>query len=231
MTTHSRRRRPSAPRRSRARPGIGHAGPIRADRCDGPACPARVGLCCSPADDRLCARTHSPRDHSPPRRVHRRPVQSQARRRCRPAQSLAAPSTGARTWRGCLSQEHPADRPHRRRQDRDRTPPGNPGARSVRQGRGNQVQRNWLPRPRRRVDGARHGRLRDCIGSHGKDQGSREARQRGSRTTNLRCAARRARPRGIPRRQRRHARHHGRRLLAAATEAARPQGGARRASR
>ena len=63
--------------------------------------------------------------------------------------------------RGGAAQEHPDDRPDRRRQDRDRAPPrqARPGA--VPQGRGDQVHRGRLCRPRRRADRPRPGRGRD----------------------------------------------------------------------
>jgi hypothetical protein len=40
----------------------------------------------------------------------------------------------------------------RRRQDRDRAPPGQAGQRAVHQGRGDEVHRGRLCRPRRRAD-------------------------------------------------------------------------------
>ena len=56
------------------------------------------------------------------------------------------------------SEEHHHDRAHRRRQDRDRAPPGQAGRCAVPQGRGDEVHRGRLRRPRRRVDGPRPGR-------------------------------------------------------------------------
>ena len=58
------------------------------------------------------------------------------------------------------AEQHHPDRPHRRRQDGDRAPAGAAGRRAVRQGRGLEVHRSRLRRPRRRVDGARPGRRR-----------------------------------------------------------------------
>ncbi|KAK0359894.1 hypothetical protein LTR94_029462, partial [Friedmanniomyces endolithicus] len=55
-------------------------------------------------------------------------------------------------------QEHPDDRPHRLRQDRDQPPPRQAGRRAVREGRGDQVHRGRLCRPRRGTDRARSGR-------------------------------------------------------------------------
>ena len=51
--------------------------------------------------------------------VHHRPERRQARHRRGPAQPLAAQAAGRRSARRGLPQEHPDDRPHRRRQDRD----------------------------------------------------------------------------------------------------------------
>jgi ATP-dependent HslUV protease, peptidase subunit HslV len=50
------------------------------------------------------------------------------------------------------AEEHPDDRPDRRGQDRDRPPPGALAKAPVRQGRGHQVHRGRLCRPRRRID-------------------------------------------------------------------------------
>jgi hypothetical protein len=59
------------------------------------------------------------------------------------------------------AEEHPDDRPDRRRQDRDLPPPGQACRRALHQGRGDQVHRGRLCRPRRRADRARPGRGRD----------------------------------------------------------------------
>ena len=59
------------------------------------------------------------------------------------------------------SQEHPDDRPDRRRQDRDRPPRRPDRRRAVHQGRGDQVHRGRLCRPGRRIDHPRSGRSRD----------------------------------------------------------------------
>ena len=56
------------------------------------------------------------------------------------------------------AQEHPDDRPHRRRQDRDRPAAGPAGPGALPEGRGHQVHRGRLRRPRRRPDHARPGR-------------------------------------------------------------------------
>ena len=50
------------------------------------------------------------------------------------------------------AEEHHHDRPDRRRQDRDRPAPGAAGQGALRQGRGHQVHRGRLCRPRRRLD-------------------------------------------------------------------------------
>ena len=72
------------------------------------------------------------------------------------------------------AEEHPDDRADRRRQDRDRAAPRAAGAVAVHQGRGVEVHRGRLRRPRRRVDGPRPG------GDRGQD-GARRARGRGAR--------------------------------------------------
>ena len=69
-----------------------------------------------PARDRLRARP-----------LHRRPGGRQARRRHRAAQPLAPPAARRGAARGGGAEEHPDDRPHRLRQDRDRPPAGQAG--------------------------------------------------------------------------------------------------------
>ena len=97
------------------------------------------------------------------------------------AQSLA-PHAGRRADApGDHAQEHPDDRPDRRRQDRDRAPAGAPGAGAVREGRGHQVHRGRLRRPRGRFDHQGAGRRR----------GQDDARAASWRA----CATARARPR------------------------------------
>ena len=71
--------------------------------------------------------------------------------------------------RGGDAEEHPDDRPDRRRQDRDLAAPGQACQRAVPQGRGDQVHRGRLCRPRRRPDRARSGRSR-----HRHDQARRK---------------------------------------------------------
>ena len=92
------------------------------------------------------------------RQVRRRPGSGEARRRDRAAQPHAAPEAAAGDGRGDRAEEHPDDRADRRRQDRDRAPARAAGAVAVPQGRGVEVHRGRLRRPRRRVDGARPGR-------------------------------------------------------------------------
>ena len=62
------------------------------------------------------------------------------------------------------AQEHPDDRADRLRQDRDQPPPGEARRRAVREGRGDQVHRGRLCRPRRRADRPRPGRGSDPAG-------------------------------------------------------------------
>ncbi len=69
--------------------------------------------------------------------------------------------------RGSRAEEHPDDRPDRRRQDGDRAAAGPAGAVALPQGRGVEVHRGGLRRPRRRVDGPRPGRDRHRHGPRG----------------------------------------------------------------
>ena len=119
-----------------------------------------------------------PRDRLRARPLHRRPERRQARRRHRAAQSLAPPAARRAAARGGAAQEHPDDRADRLRQDRDLAPPRQARQRAVPQGRGDEVHRGRLCRPRRRADRARPRRDR-----HRARQG--------------RAAARRCRPRRI----------------------------------
>ena len=73
--------------------------------------------------------------------------------------------------------------PDRRRQDRDRAAPRRAGRRAVRQGRGDQIYRGRLRRPRRRIDGARPGRSGDSYGDRRAPRRSRRARREGRRRT------------------------------------------------
>ena len=84
----------------------------------------------------------------------------------------------ARAGRGDRAQEHPDDRPDRRRQDRDRPPPGPPRQGPVPQGRGQQVHRGGLCRARRRVHGARPGGDRRRHGQGGEARGGARGRRR-----------------------------------------------------
>ncbi|VFT45245.1 ATP-dependent protease ATP-binding subunit HslU [Pseudomonas aeruginosa] len=72
----------------------------------------------------------------------------------------ATHATAGRAARRGNTEEHPHDRPPRRRKDRDRPPPGAPGERAVHQGRGDQVHRGRLCRTRRRIDHPRSRRRR-----------------------------------------------------------------------
>ena len=118
-----------------------------------------------PARDRLRAR--------PP---HRRPERRQARGRHRAPQPLAPPAAPRGAARGGAAEEHPDDRPDRHRQDRDRAPPRQAGAGALPQGRGDQVHRGRLCRPRRRADRARPGRGRARHDARAAAQGSGGAR-------------------------------------------------------
>ena len=112
------------------------------------------------------------------RQVRRRPGAGEARRRDRAAQPDAAAEAPARPGRGDRAEEHPDDRSDRRRQDRDRAAAGAAGAVAVHQGRGLEVHRGRLRRPRRRVDGARPDRARASTWC-AKSASPRSARRRG----------------------------------------------------
>ena len=112
------------------------------------------------------------------RQVRHRPGGGQARRGDRAAQPHAPPEAGAGAGRGGRAEEHPDDRADRRRQDRDRAAAGAARAVAVRQGRGVEVHRGRLRRPRRRVDGPRSRRARRRHGARGAARGG--ARQGGA---------------------------------------------------
>ncbi len=100
-------------------------------------------------------------------RTHHRPEGCQARGRRGAAQSLAPPAARPRAARRGDPQEHPDDRPHRLRQDRDQPAAGQAGRDPLHQDRGDQVHRGRLCRPRCRPDRARPGR-----GSHPAGKGT-----------------------------------------------------------
>ena len=76
------------------------------------------------------------------------------------AQPLAAAAARRQIARGSAAEKHPDDRPDRRRQNRDLAPPGQARRRAIPQGRGHQIYRSRLCRPRRRADHPRSGRDR-----------------------------------------------------------------------
>ena len=121
--------------------------------------------------------------------AHRRPAGRQARRGHRAAQPLA-PHAGRRAAAPRdHAQEHPDDRPHRLRQDRDRAPPGAAGQCAVREGGGHQVHRGGLRRPRggfHHQGPGRSGREDDARGGKGARARPRRGCRRGARA---RCAA------------------------------------------
>ena len=98
-----------------------------------------------------------------------------------------------------LSEEHPDDRPDRRRQDRDLAPPGQARQGAVPQGRGDQVHRGRLRRPRRRADRPRPRRRRRRHGPRGHARAGQGPRPRGRREPRARRARRRRRARPDPR--------------------------------
>ena len=99
------------------------------------------------------------------------------------------------------AEEHPDDRPDRRRQDRDLPAAGQARRRAVPQGRGDQVHRGRLCRPRRRADHPRPRRDRHRPGARREAQGRAGARPiwrpRSGCSTRW-SAPRRARPRATP---------------------------------
>ena len=107
------------------------------------------------------------RDRLRARPLHHRPERREARRRHRAPQPLAPPAAHRADARGGAAEEHPDDRPDRRRQDGDFAPPRQARQRALPQGRGDQVHRGRLCRPRRRADHPRPGRDRHRPGARG----------------------------------------------------------------
>ena len=116
----------------------------------------------------------------------------QARRRHRAAQPLAPPAGGRAAAPGNHAEEHPDDRPDRRRQDRDRAPPGQARRCAVHQGRGDQVHRSRLCRARRGHHHPRPGRDRHQADARaGNAQGAAPRRGRSPRSASSTCCCRR----------------------------------------
>ena len=155
------------------------------------------------------------------RQVRRRPGQGQARGGDRAPQPDSPAAAPAGDGRGSHAEEHPDDRADRRRQDGDRAAARAAGAVAVHQGRGVEVHRGRLRRPRRRVDGARPGRARRRHGA--RREGRRGARQ-GARTPPKSgcstCCCRRARPPAARRRHRGRASRRAARASACASSCA-----------
>ena len=116
---------------------------------------------------------HSQGDRRRAERPYRRPGRREERRRGGPAQPLAPPAAFARAARRGHAQEHPDDRADRLRKDRDQPPPGQARRRPVREGRGDQVHRGRLCRPRRRADRPRPGRGSGPAGARAPPRGGR----------------------------------------------------------
>src|SRR6476646_6353399 len=93
----------------------------------------------------------SPRNRFRTRPLHRRPIRRQARGLHRAAQPLAATAAHRFPARGGAAEKHPDDRADRGRQDRNRAPAGKTCRRTVHQGRGDEIHRSRLCRPRRRA--------------------------------------------------------------------------------
>ena len=94
----------------------------------------------------------------------------------------------ARNGRRGDAQEHPHDRPHRRRQDRARAAPGEAGQFAVPEGGGQQVHRSGLRGPRRGIDDPRPGGYRDRHGARGAARRSRRPRRSQRRRAPARSA-------------------------------------------
>ena len=136
------------------------------------------------------------------RQVRHRPGRRQTRGGDCAPQPDAPPEARARAGRGNRAEEHPDDRTDRCRQDRDRAPSGASRAVAVRQGRGVEVHRGRLRRPRRRVDGPRPRRARrrhDSRGAArgGPGKGGPERRRAAARPAPAADAARRSRRRCV----------------------------------
>ena len=150
---------------------------------------------------RLPERTHTrdrfadaARNRRRARQARRRPEAGEAGRRHRVAQPHAAAEAAAGARRRGRAEEHPDDRPDRRRQDRNRAAPGEAGAVAVPESRGVEIHRGRLRRPRRRVDGARPGRDRRRHGARRADargprQGAAERRGAPARSAPAAAAA------------------------------------------
>ena len=134
----------------------------------------------TPRRARCAAAPHhdAARDRLRARPLHRRPARRQARGRDRAAQPLAAPAGAGGPARRDRAQEHHHDRPDRRREDRDLAPPREARAGAVPQGRGVEVHRGRLRRPRRRVDRPRPRRARDQHGARRRRRRRSSARAR-----------------------------------------------------
>ena len=93
--------------------------------------------------------------------------------------------------RGSAAEKHPDDRADRRRQDRDRAAAGEARRRALHQGRGHEVHRGRLCRPRRRADHPRSRRSRDRADPRTQAQGRAGPRPTRRRGTRARRAGRR----------------------------------------
>ena len=123
------------------------------------------------------------------RQVRRRAASGEARRRDRAAQPHAAAQALAGDGRRSGAEEHPDDRADRRGQDGNRAPSGEAGAVAVHQGRGVEVHRGGLRRPRRRVDDPRPHRDRRRTRARGADRGGAREGEAGGRRARARSAA------------------------------------------
>ena len=115
-------------------------------------CPPRSPGACQPLNRSMHDQFQPPRDRLRTRPLHHRPEGRQARRGDRAAQPLAATAVRRRPARGGAAEEHPDDRPDGRGQDRNLAPPRQAGERAVHQGRGDEIHRGRLCRPRCRAD-------------------------------------------------------------------------------
>src|ERR1035438_1866142 len=110
-------------------------------------------------------RAHPPRNRARAGQARGGAGRRQARGGHRAAQPHSPPETAARDGRRGDAQEHPHDRSHRRRQDRDRAASGAAGQFAVPEGGGQQVHRSRLRGPRRGIHDPRPGGYRHRHGA------------------------------------------------------------------
>ena len=151
-------------------------------------------------DQRIAeGQAHPQGDRRRAQRAYRRPGRREARGRRGASQSLAAPAAVARTARRGHAEEHLDDRPDGLRKDRDQPPPGEARRCAVREGRGDQVHRGRLCRPRRRADRPRPGRGSGPARARTPPRGGSQRRRGSGHGAAARCADRQGLQRRDPR--------------------------------